>query len=335
MVLSVVTAVFFLSACAGDQPVSTHQATDDALQGVREAEKSVQSPAAASAPGASARPTVTVSGIPVDMDRVLPVLGEAAGAVAVEETAIDLLARRELERSGLTISTADIQAEERALQDALERAGAGGPGTGDLIMQMRRSRGLGPVRYAALLERNAMLRRLVRDECEPTAEQVAQGIEVRYGPRYVVRIIVAATQLEAAEIRGRLAEIPADQRQVAFATQAFERSIDPSRDRGGLLEPISPADVSYAASVRSAVTALPPNELSAVIALDNGFALLLGVRSIAAESQPADAAQRVRAELRSRLERIAMDQLARRLLATSPPTVFDASMNWSWQSRRP
>jgi hypothetical protein len=285
--------------------------------------------------GAASRPTVTVSGIPVDLDRVLPVLGEAAGAVAVEETAIDLLARRELERAGLTISTADIQAEERALQDALERAGAGGPGAGDIIMQMRRSRGLGPVRYAALLERNAMLRRLVRDECEPTAEQVTQGIDVRYGPRYVVRIIVAATQLEAAEIRGRLAAVPADQRQVAFATQAFERSIDPSRDRGGLLEPISPADVSYASSVRSAVAALPPDELSAVVALDNGFALLLGVRAIAAESQPADAAPRVRAELRSRLERIAMDQLARRLLATSPPTVFDASMNWSWQSRRP
>lgn len=261
-------------------------------------------------------------------------MGEAAGATVVEEVAIDLLARRELESRGLTITRSDVDAEEGLLLTALTRAGAGGPRAGELIMQMRAARGLGPARYRSLLERNAILRRLVKDECEPSPEQLSQGMEVRFGPRYVARIIVTSSQQEASVVHSKVNSLPEDQREVAFATEAFTRSADPSKDRGGLLEPISPADASYASAVRAALPGLKPHHLSPIIALDSGYAVLMGVSKIEGQTPPPDGEELVRGELRARLERVAMDQLARRLLLNSPPTVFDSSINWSWQNRK-
>jgi hypothetical protein len=311
--------------CAESQ-VSTEQADKQAVKGLEASEARVGNAEA------SSRPAATLIGQRIEMADLMPLLGEAAGVVVMEEVTIDLLARRELERRAMTISTADVKAEEDLLMQAMERAGA--PIGGEVILDMRAARGLGPARYKALLERNAMLRALVRDEAEPTQEQITQGMAVRYGDRYVVRILVAATQGEAAGIRQRLAALPVEERSVAFATEAFTRSTDASRERGGLLEPISPADASYASAVRTALPVVGVNELSSVLALDNGFAILLGVEKIAGQTPPADGTERVRAELRSRLERVAMDQLARRMLAESPPTVFDSSMNWVWSRRK-
>jgi hypothetical protein len=315
----------FAVGCAESQ-VTTEQADKQAVKGLEASEAKVGHA------DASSRPAATLIGQRIEMSDLMPLLGEAAGVVVMEEVTIDVLARRELERRAMTISTLDVKAEEDLLMQAMERAGA--PISGEVVLDMRAARGLGPARYKALLERNAMLRALVRDEAEPTLEQISQGMAVRYGDRYVMRILVAATQQEAAAIRQRLAAVPVEQRSVAFATEAFTRSTDSSNERGGLLEPISPADASYAAAVRTALPVVGVNELSSVLALDNGFAILLGVQKIAGQSPPADGEQRVRAELRARLERVAMDQLARRMLAESPPTVFDSSMNWVWSRRK-
>lgn len=309
-----------------ESQVSTEEATKGAVKGLEASERQLGSP------DLSKRPAATLAGERIEMSELLPVLGEAAGVVAIEEASIDILARRELEVRGLKIGEGDVRAEEQLLMQAMERAGA--QVDSERVLLMRAARGLGPVRYKALLERNAMLRALVRAECEPTAEQVSQGLLVRYGDRYIVRIIVAPTQLEAGAIRERVLAVPIEQRAMVFAGEAFTRSIDPSKDRGGLLEPISPADASYAAAVRSALAGVGVNEVSSILALDNGFAILLGVEKIAGEPAPADGEARVRAELRSRLERVAMDQLARRMLAGSAPTVFDPSINWVWSRRR-
>lgn len=329
-------ALAVAGGCAADRrPTTFERATDSALGGVRAAEASAPNPTRHAESPADGRPAATVMGRPIEWSLLNSMLAEASGSAVIEEVSIDHLARRELERRGLTIDPADVEAEERALLAALGRSGTAPAEAGELVMQMRRTRGLGPVRYKAMLERNAMLRRLVRDECEPTTEQVTQGMEVRHGPRHVCRIIVTPSRTAATTIRARLGALPDDQRQAAFAAEAFTESADPSRDRGGLLEPISPADASYASAVRTAVAGLAANQVSPVIALDNGYAILIGVRTIPGEAPGPDAPQRVRDEIRARLERVAMDQLARRLLAESPPTVFDSSLNWSWQSRRP
>jgi parvulin-like peptidyl-prolyl isomerase len=336
-----ITLLVAVGGCAGDGDSASHDRRS--MEGVRQAEATVQrdrsSRSGASDGGdsdatGSTRPALIVAGETVPWSLLLPMLGEAAGASVVEEAAVDALARREFRSRGWTIGESDLAAEESALADAMERAAAGPARAGEVLSQMKKSRGLGPVRYRSLLERNAMLRRLVRDECEPTAEQVAQGVEVRHGPRVIARIIVTGSQVQAAAVRSRVEALPEPSRAAAFAEEAFRSSIDPSRDRGGLLEPISPVDASYAAAVRGAIKSLRKDQISPIVALDNGFAILLGVGEIPGRPPPADASAKVRAEIRARLERVAMDQWARRALAQSPPTVFDSSLNWAWESRR-
>ncbi len=332
-----------LAGCAEDRAGSVQGATNSAMSGVVRAESTArqsdaapagdtQGPDGAGRPGQ--RPAATLVGQRIEWSQISPQLAEVAGGLVLEEACIELLARRELENRGLSITPEDVAAEETLLTAAMERAGAGGARSSDLIMQMRAARGLGPARYKALLERNAMLRRLVRDESEPTEEQIAQGLTVRYGPRYVARILVTAGQQEAAQVLGRIGQLPPEQRQMAFAAEAFTRSSDPSKDRGGLLEAISPADPTYASAVRAALPGLKVDGLSPIIALDNGYAVLLGAQVIPAQTAPADGRDRVREELRTRLERVGMDQLARRMLLSTPPTIFDSAMNWSWQNRK-
>ncbi len=303
------------------------------MQGVVQAETQVKD-APPGVRAADSRPAAVVQGRPIPWSDVVPLLSEAAGAAIIEELAIDSMASRELQSRGLSIHQADVDAEEALLTGAVARTGATAAQTAELLMQMRRSRGLGPERYRALLNRNAILRALVRDECEPTDEQVSQGLDVRYGPRYVCRIIVTGSQQEASGLHSRLSAVPEDARTAAFAAEAFRTSVDPSKERGGLLEPISPSDASYAGGVRRAAAALEKGKLSPIIALDNGYAILLGEEVIAAQPAPPDASRRVRAEIRTRLERGAMDQLARRLLMSAPPTLFDPSLHWSWENRR-
>lgn len=303
------------------------------MSGVEKAEEIANQKDTQSRPE-SGRPPVMLLGQPISWTEVSPRLGEAAGAAVLEELVIDALAQRELDLRGQSISAGDIQAEEALLTAAVTRTGTSPAQTAELMTQMKKARGLGPVRYKALLERNAILRRLVHDECEPSAEQVSEGMAVRYGPRYVARIIVTAAQQDAGRIHSRISALPEETRAAAFAAEAFRSSIDPSKDRGGLLEPISPSDVSYASGVRGVLTTLEPNKLSAIIALDNGYAILLGESTISGTPAPADAVERVRVEIRTRLERVAMDQLARRMLLAAPPTVFDQSMRWAWDNRR-
>lgn len=323
------------AGCESERQVSIPDATRDSMKGVRAAEANVsQSPPTTRDSHSSERPAATLIGQRIEWGQIEPLLGEAAGSTVMEEVAIDLLARRELENRGLTITKADIDAEESLLTGALERAGARGPRASELIMQMRAARGLGPLRYRALLERNAMLRRLVLEECEPTPEQLALGMQVRFGPRIVSRIIVTPTQQEVGAIHARLTASSPESREMLFAAEAFRSSIDPSKERGGLLEPISPADASYASAVRSAIEGLAPGQVSPIVGLDNGYAIFLGVSRIEAVTPPADGEEKVRQEIRTRLERVAMDQLARRLVQASPPTIFDSSMNWSWESRQ-
>ncbi len=164
-------------------------------------------------------------------------------------------------------------------------------------------------------------------------EQLGTAHAVRHGPRCRARIIVVSSEREAAQARSRV-EGAADRRG-AFIEEAIARSTDPSAPRGGLLEPISPADPAYPVSVRRALEALRAGELSPVVALENGYALLLLDERTEGDGTPIEA---VRPELerllRIRQERVLMDRTASQMLETARITVFDPSLEWSWRTRR-
>ena len=58
-----------------------------------------------------------------------------------------------------------------------------------LLDTIRKNRGLGEVRFARLLERNARMRRMVAPGVQVSQEEVAQAFRMLHGPKYRVRVI--------------------------------------------------------------------------------------------------------------------------------------------------
>ncbi len=142
------------------------------------------------------------------------------------------------------------------------------------------------------------------------------------------------TEREASTLRTQLKDV-GDALAVRFAEAAMNSSVDASASRGGLLDPFSPEDLTYPIALRQAIQSLPPGErITPTVALDGGYALVLVERKSPSPfvARGGDDAL-IEQQLRVRKERIAMDQLARRLLDAAGITVFDDSLGWSWARR--
>jgi len=268
-----------------------------------------------------------------------PALVEAAGAAALEEAALDIALRDALADRGVRFADLDVAAERAILVEQLAQAA---PGSGAahpeaaldrgerLLRELRATRGLGEHRFEGLLRRNAGLRRLVRDEVVINERVIRQAYDLRYGARIPARIIVVETIGDAARAIERLdAGEP-------FPEVAARLSTDESASRGGLLEPVNPADPSYPQALRDALRNLAPGERSRPVALDAGFAILLRETSdLAPQDAPTlDAARpTLEREARLRQERLLMGERARELLSRSRITVFDDDLNRAWRTR--
>lgn len=268
----------------------------------------------------------------VEWHEILPLLAETAGAIVLEELAIDHALERELASRGIETPEALIKAEVEQLKTMLGGIGSSEEISSDLLERVRSSRGLGPARFRALLVRNARLRALVRDDIHLSDEELSEAFQTRYGPKVVCRIIVTGTEREAADVRRTLTSESLYLRE-RFASEAMKHSLDESGTRGGLLNALSLSDPNYPTIVRKTLERLAPGEVSPVIGLDKGYALLLLEETIPAETPPEDARDKVAAHLRMRKERLAMDRLAKSMLQTAGVSVSDESLRWSWSRR--
>lgn len=279
------------------------------------------------------RPVALVAGEPVYGGDLGVWMSELAGGVVLEEMAVSRQVRRELETRGMTLTQEDIQSERRNMAVATDHQLT----DAELAAAMKRVqqvRGLGPARFKATLERNAGLRRLVRDEVRVGEDDVKTEMALKYGPRTRVRIIVTPAESDAITARARIEATPVGERSRRFAEEAALVSFDPSAARGGEIEPLSAADANYALAVRQALVGMSPGDLSPIIALENGYAILLCEGSVEPSTPPKDAEELARARVRLQAERLAMERLARRLLQSASVTVFDRSLDWSWNARR-
>lgn len=327
--IPVIAGLSLLVACAGsgDQRFSDSESSSPA------AAQTAKPDGPTERSRKSDRPIATVAGEPVYADDLSAWMSEYAGGTMLEELAVSRQVEKELSARGLKLDPSELDAERRHMVVATDHELS----EAELAVAMRRvrqARGLGPSRFKALIERNAGLRRLVRDEVQVSDADVRTELSVRYGPRTRVRIIVTPAEGDAIAARTRLEAASPSDRSRRFAEEAALISFDPSASRGGEIEPLSPADANYALAVREAVAKLAPGELSPIIRLENGYALLLCEGSLAAVSPPADAEERARERVRLREERIAMERLARRFLQSAQVTVFDRALDWSWNARR-
>lgn len=271
---------------------------------------------------------------PLPQSQLLPALFELAGAQALEEASLDVLLEQQLAQAGLALAS-DWQAreEELLLASIASEANTTPDEAARLLAQVRARRGLGPVRYVAQLRRTASLRTLVAVEAAPTPEQVQQELSILTSDRARIRLLVAPSQqaVQAARDETLLEQSPAA-RAARLSTLAQRLSTDPSASAGGLVDGLSLADPAVPSGLRAALSQLAQGEVSPVLALDTGFAIALLESRTPSPNATSEQAQ-ARATLR--LQRIAMDRLAQRLLAGASIAPLDASLLWSWQQPAP
>lgn len=275
---------------------------------------------------------------PLAQAALLPALFELAGPQALEEAALDALLEQQLSVAGMPLP-ADWQAQEESLLLAsiATEASISPDDASRLLTQVRARRALGPARYLAQLRRTAMLRALVAQDAAPTQADVSRELALLQSDRARIRLLVVPSQAQAQSARE---QVLMDQdplgRAARLSVLAQRSSTDPSASAGGLIEGVSAEDPAVPLALRTALAQLAPGEVSRVLALDAGFAIaLLEARTPANPSQGQKTSQeQAQARATLRLQRIAMDRLAQRLLAAANITPLDASLLWSWEQTR-
>lgn len=299
------------------------------------------------------------------MDELAPWLLEAAGRAVLEEKVLDERLRALSASRALCVTEADLARERDLLSQTLgaPAPGAEAPGLSPddvarAVARARAARGLGPARYDALVRRTALMRALVAPEVQVSDDAVAEAHAVRYGERVTVRVIVVGDAALAQRLRDETAatEVGGDgalARALAFAERALRHSVDRSAPAGGLIEPLSLRDSRYPVALREAAGALKPGEISQPVALpaaggapdEPGGApgaraaqwMLVMLMDIEPAPPDAPTLESVRPlleqQVRTALERRAMDRLAQSLLADAPVLVMDRSLGWAWERR--
>jgi len=285
-------------------------------------------------PESSPHPTAaTVNASPITTAELSSLALEAAGAVVLEETVLDRLLDQEVAAAGITIAPERIERERTLF---FERIGAdvnlSQEQAGILLERFKHTRGLGPLRFAAMLARNAKLRALIDPRSPEANERIESIVRSELGPKAKARIIVVSAVTEANLLRNQLETAPATERGALFGRLAFEYSRDPSAGRGGSFGPVAHDDLSMPPQVR-AFLASPPGSLSPVTAIDSGLAIML----IDEQIPPAEGTDAQRTLARSRADalyqREAMDALAKQLLSEARVGVLNDSLRWSWENR--
>jgi hypothetical protein len=285
--------------------------------------------------GGDDRPIALVGESPVAFADLSLQMAELAGGVALRELALDAALDRELADAGVRVGPAEATRErELLLANLAEESRASADQAERLLERVRESRGLGPVRFGELLYRNAKLRALVQRDITITPEMLDREVTLQTTARARIRLLVTVGQREAAAARERVLSAPAGLRSATFAEEAIVRSTDASAGSGGLVEAIHASDPAIPAAIRAALGGMRANDVSDVLAIDGGFAVVLlegEAPAAMAEGTPRAAIER---RLRGRLERLAMDALAQRLVRESNVRVLEGSMAWSWENAR-
>ncbi len=267
------------------------------------------------------RPLAMVADVRLDLGEIEAPLLERAGAEIVRERALDRAVAREAARRGLELD-AEAEARERLL--LIETLSSDPDRAERLLEDLRVARGLGPVRFASLLRRTALLRALVADDVAVSDDVVRAAWDAAHGPTRITRIIALADLRDASQIRRRLLDGE------DFATLAVEASLDASGPRGGRLSAVSRHDPAWPRAFRETIFALEPGELSEPVPVD-GRVLLIEVLETRPASGVTFEEDRDRATRVATLaaERLLMDRLARRLVPDGTIEPLSPALRWS------
>jgi parvulin-like peptidyl-prolyl isomerase len=270
-------------------------------------------------------PGDTGRGDPIHPDQFEGVLVELSGRRALQELVLDRMLARELAETGKMLDGVAVDREETillmALDEDLDRAIR-------LLQEVRTRDGLGPVRYQALLRRNAILRLLVEDQIEIGEESIIAAWDRDHGPRRVARVLVVQNLAATAEINDQL------QAGVPFAELAAARSTDPSASTGGLLDPISRLDPSWPTSFREVLWSLEPGTVSTPVLVGENYVLIQCLKESPGDGiNLEDVREESERVVRRARERLLMDSTARSLLEAASIDIIDTELKRAFDER--
>jgi hypothetical protein len=283
------------------------------------------SSAPATAPQAAA-PVAIIDGRVLDWGAFGPLVAEASGGPVLEETVLEWRCAEECAKQGLVIDTDRVQAEERTVLQALD---ADPERAMRLLQSLKARQGLGPLRWQALLRRNAMLRALVSKDIVLDAAVVEQARDALVGPRRDARLIVVADLVAAERIRAALRD------GAAFPELAARESLDASAPRGGLVTGVTRRDAAYPSAFRETLFTLAPGAISDPLLAEDRFMIVqMLAESTPPAIEPAELERRAQERARIAQERVAMERLADRFLKTTSLSIFDDAVKGSLERVR-
>ncbi len=269
------------------------------------------------------RPVAMLDNEAVTISTMQHRLFERAGAEILRELQLEAALRQALLEQEVAIDEDALQEEETLL---LSRLSVNEDDARALLSEVRNSEGLGPARYEALLWRNAALRALVQPDLQLNDPLLRRLHRMRHGQRLQIRLIVVPTLQEAEELHARLTAGE------AFDAIASTRSIDSSRDRGGLVDPISLEDPAWPAALLSELESMQAGELTDIVFLEDRFAIAQVDALIAADDIDFESTRdEMLALARLTQERLKMAELAGRLGVKPSLQVLDPTLRQAWK----
>ena len=274
-------------------------------------------PAATTAPAAApaSAPVAVIDGRVLDWRAFGPLVAEASGGPVLEEVVLEWRCETECAKAGVSVGAELVLTEERRVLESLDQD----PERAMRLLQSLKARqGLGPLRWQALLRRNAMLRALVAKDIVLDEAVIEQARDSLVGPRRDARLIVVADLVAAERVRVALRD------GASFPELAARESLDASAPRGGLVTGVTRRDAGYPSSFREALFTLAPNAISDPLLVEDRFMIvqMLG-ESTPPAIEAAELDRRARDRARVAQERVAMERLADRLLRTTSLSIFD------------
>lgn len=215
-------------------------------------------------PEAGEQVAVLVNGQPVPVAKLNDLLLRAYGMEMARHLVASELVRQEADKQGVTVTDADVQAEnDRTLQRLFGTVTApkGDPAAlkaaaaqrEQLLAQLLEQKKISPTQWQIAMRRSATMRKLAQKEATVTDQEVRDAFNSQFGQKVVVRHIQTATLTKAQEMLTRLYGEKAD-----FEELARLHSAHPSAKDGGLLPPISRrgGDASIPPAIRQTALAM-------------------------------------------------------------------------------
>ncbi len=220
---------------------------------------------------ASAREVIaTVQGEPIYMDRLQAILVDDYGLAVARNLIALKLVRQAAEAKGISITEKHVQQEhERTLASMFASANSLQQRERLLDQLMQQNR-LSRNQWRLIMERNALLRKVVADSVTISDEEIDEEFGRRYGRKWIIRHIQVPTLADAQEVIKK-AKAPG----MDFGALARQASTNPDRANGGLIGAVTAKSTKLPAAIVQAATAMQkPGEISDPIQVGNAFHVL-------------------------------------------------------------